>query len=174
MTEKAHETLSAVLPPDLQGALPELVSAGAGLSRLLAPAPCTCMQGIPSGAQVPYWTDSFGNSTRIDYGTGHETCFVAFLYCLARLGVLQPGDAAALGLRVFDCYVQLMRRVQTTYWCAALHCQGSADVSRLHVLFMPEHAGILPVLDVTAHEQPLSPCAHQAGASRLARRVGPG
>ena len=29
-----------------------------------------------------YLADSFGNAIRIDYGTGHETTFVAFLYCL--------------------------------------------------------------------------------------------
>lgn len=29
-----------------------------------------------------YLADSFGNPTRIDYGTGHETTFVALLYCL--------------------------------------------------------------------------------------------
>ena len=26
-----------------------------------------------------YLTDSFGNATRIDYGTGHETNFVIFI-----------------------------------------------------------------------------------------------
>ncbi len=31
-----------------------------------------------------YFADSFGNATRIDYGTGHETTFVALLYCLVR------------------------------------------------------------------------------------------
>ena len=29
---------------------------------------------------APYFLDSFGNCTRIDYGTGHETNFCAFLY----------------------------------------------------------------------------------------------
>lgn len=27
---------------------------------------------------LPYLYDSFGNATRIDYGTGHETCFIIF------------------------------------------------------------------------------------------------
>lgn len=27
----------------------------------------------------PYLLDSFGNATRIDYGTGHETNFIIFL-----------------------------------------------------------------------------------------------
>ncbi|KAF2291570.1 hypothetical protein GH714_025711 [Hevea brasiliensis] len=40
---------------------------------------------------VPYFTDSFGNSSRIDYGTGHETNFAAWLYCLARMGIIKEG-----------------------------------------------------------------------------------
>jgi serine/threonine-protein phosphatase 2A activator len=66
---------------------------------------------------VPYLIDSFGNETRIDYGTGHETTFIAFLFCLARLGIVTPQrDAVALVNKVFDRYVRLMRRIQTTYW----------------------------------------------------------
>ena len=44
---------------------------------------------------VPYFTDSFGNATRIDYGTGHETAFCALLCCLAKLGVLTRPDLQA-------------------------------------------------------------------------------
>eukprot|EP00955_Chlamydomonas_euryale_P046724 353484-Chlamydomonas_euryale.AAC.6 len=40
----------------------------------------------------PYLADSFGNATRIDYGTGHETTFAALLFCLARLGLLTEDD----------------------------------------------------------------------------------
>lgn len=66
---------------------------------------------------VPYLIDSFGNETRVDYGTGHETTFIAFLFCLARLGVVTPEhDSVALVIRVFNRYVRLMRRIQTTYW----------------------------------------------------------
>lgn len=50
---------------------------------------------------APYLVDSFGNSTRIDYGTGHETTFVAFLYCLARLGFFSGEDGPGLVLFVF-------------------------------------------------------------------------
>ena len=65
---------------------------------------------------TPYFIDSFGNETRIDYGTGHETNFIAFIYCLAKLGVLKPCDAADIVLRVFHHYILFMRRIQTTYW----------------------------------------------------------
>jgi len=76
------------------------------------PTPCPCVsQLLPpelSSAAVellPYWLDSFGNPTRIDYGTGHETTFVAFLYCLAALGLVTEGDRAALVCVVFDRWV---------------------------------------------------------------------
>ena len=54
-------------------------------TRLLEEAPSLCRSLLPpdiQGAEVelsPYLTDSFGNPTRIDYGTGHETTFVVFL-----------------------------------------------------------------------------------------------
>ena len=65
---------------------------------------------------APYWLESFGNGTRIDYGTGHETNFAAFLYCLARLGLVDESDCEALVLVVFKRYLDLMRKIQTTYW----------------------------------------------------------
>ena len=92
----------------------------------------------PSAVELtPYLVDSFGNSTRIDYGTGalalthalagsvdlvrraplpprsgHETAFCALLFCLARLGVLREGDLQAAVTRVFARYLSLMRKVQ--------------------------------------------------------------
>ena len=62
-------------------------------TRLLDQAPQLLADLLPDPLQgagvelLPYLLDSFGNPTRIDYGTGHETNFVALLYCLARLGV---------------------------------------------------------------------------------------
>jgi len=63
-----------------------------------------------------YFVDSFGNATRIDYGTGHETTFCAFLYCLSRLGVFSEADYGCVVSLVFNKYLNLMRRIQTTYW----------------------------------------------------------
>ena len=60
--------------------------------------------------------DSFGNRTRIDYGTGHETTFVAWLYCLSTLGVFGEQDRIALVSHVFLTYLTVMRKLQTTYW----------------------------------------------------------
>lgn len=64
---------------------------------------------------VPYLLDSFGNPTRIDYGTGHEMAFVMLLCCLFHLGALDEADLAAVGLRVFAEYMALAREVQQGY-----------------------------------------------------------
>lgn len=63
----------------------------------------------------PYLTESFGNDTRIDYGTGHEACFVLWLYCLFEIGFLTAADLTAVVLRVFNAYLQLMRQMQLDY-----------------------------------------------------------
>ena len=53
----------------------------------------------------PYLADSFGNATRIDYGTGHEANFMAWLLCLARLGLLRRTDNQAVAAVVFNRWV---------------------------------------------------------------------
>lgn len=51
---------------------------------------------------APYLTMSFGNPTRLDYGTGHETSFVIMLACLRKLKLLDgPEDLTNIPLR-FD------------------------------------------------------------------------
>jgi len=63
----------------------------------------------------PYLLDSFGNSTRIDYGTGHEMAFVMFLCCLFKVGALEQSDKLAVGLTVFNVYMELVRELQQVY-----------------------------------------------------------
>ncbi len=60
-------------------------------------------QVLPPGLQdavtevAPYLLHSFGNAVRLDYGTGHETTFVAFLYCLAATGRASMINVLLLG-----------------------------------------------------------------------------
>jgi len=42
-----------------------------------------------------YIVDSFGNPTRIDYGTGHEMSFCMFLCGLYKVNVLKQSDSKA-------------------------------------------------------------------------------
>jgi serine/threonine-protein phosphatase 2A activator len=63
-----------------------------------------------------YLSNSFGNRTRIDYGSGHELNFFLWLLCLNRMGYLPPATFPALILVVFPRYLRLMRAVQSTYY----------------------------------------------------------
>lgn len=58
-----------------------------------------------------YWEESFGSYERIDYGTGHELNFVAFLFCLFKLGVFKEADLCATINKVFQRYLVLMRKL---------------------------------------------------------------
>ncbi|EFA83451.1 serine/threonine-protein phosphatase 2A regulatory subunit B' [Heterostelium album PN500] len=63
----------------------------------------------------PYLIDAMGNATRLDYGTGHELHFVAWLYCLRAVGVVGVDDETALVLKVFPTYLTLIRKLQRIY-----------------------------------------------------------
>jgi len=71
-----------------------------------------------------YLKDSFGNRTRIDYGTGHEMTFVMFLACLFKIGALEDSDRPAVGLQVFSTYMDLSRSLQETYRMEPAGSQG--------------------------------------------------
>ncbi len=63
-----------------------------------------------------YFLQSFGNRTRIDYGSGHELNFMIWLLCLYQLRIITPSDFRPLVLKVFTRYLTLMRRIQSTYY----------------------------------------------------------
>jgi len=71
-----------------------------------------------------YLKDSFGNATRIDYGTGHEMAFVFYLCSLFLVGVWKEEDRAAVGLKVFSSYMNLCRKLQNTYRMEPAGSQG--------------------------------------------------
>lgn len=63
-----------------------------------------------------YFLQSFGNRTRIDYGSGHELNFILWLLSLYQLQIIKPSDFRHLVLLVFMRYLTLMRVIQSTYY----------------------------------------------------------
>lgn len=66
-----------------------------------------------------YLMGSFGSPQRLDYGTGHELSFLAFLGCLWKLGFFQKSEPGAeerhIVLGVFEQYMRLVRALIKTY-----------------------------------------------------------
>ncbi|XP_012233287.1 serine/threonine-protein phosphatase 2A activator-like [Linepithema humile] len=88
LQQNAAEELKRVLPEKLHRAIPEIVQ---------------------------YLDESFGNPTRIDYGTGHEMAFLMFLCCMFKIGAFKEDDKVAVAIKVFNRYLELVRRLQLTY-----------------------------------------------------------
>jgi len=72
-----------------------------------------------------YFINSFGNNTRIDYGTGHEMCFATWMLTLQLLNFVSTEHHMALVLRVFARYLDVVRELQKVY---ALEPAGSHGV----------------------------------------------
>ncbi|KAK7080396.1 Serine/threonine-protein phosphatase 2A activator [Halocaridina rubra] len=71
-----------------------------------------------------YLVESVGNSTRIDYGTGHEFAFIMFLTCVFKIGALVEKDSVATVNKVFNSYIDMCRKLQLTYKMEPAGSQG--------------------------------------------------
>lgn len=64
----------------------------------------TLQQHANDPAVIPelkaYLLGSFGSAQRLDYGTGHELSFLAFLACLSKINAFAPGEERAIVIGV--------------------------------------------------------------------------
>ncbi|SCU95918.1 LAMI_0F04412g1_1 [Lachancea mirantina] len=81
-----------------------------------------------------YLIESWGNSSRIDYGSGHELNFVCFLYVLQEFGVLKINDSRNIVLILFRRYLKIMRELETLYWLEPAGSHGVWGLDDYHFL----------------------------------------
>ena len=75
----------------------------------------TTSENTPYAELESYLLGSFGSAQRLDYGTGHELSFLAFLGCIWKLGGFQSQQRSGLEERnivlgLIDPYVALLKR----------------------------------------------------------------
>ncbi|KAJ4315931.1 Serine/threonine-protein phosphatase 2A activator 1 [Neodidymelliopsis sp. IMI 364377] len=116
-----------------------------------------------------YFIGSFGSSQRLDYGTGHELSFLAFLGCLWKLGAFpasQDGDQErGIVLGVIEPYLVLIRRLILTY---TLEPAGSHGVWGLD-----DHSFVSYIFGSAQLSPPISNPAEVATEGSLANAPNP-
>lgn len=112
-----YDALTAEAPSMLKKLIPQSDKAASHLDEVLS-----------------YFTESWGNRTRIDYGSGHELNFVCFLFCARQLGAYSEQEYAAVVLKGFTRYMSVMRVLQKTYWLEPAGSHGVWGLDDYHFL----------------------------------------
>jgi len=88
LEEHSHQLHTDLLPIELINILPELLH---------------------------HFNSSFGSFARLDFGTGHELSFLAYLTILRMVGLLKVEDEQAMVTRIFVAYLSVCRKLQAVY-----------------------------------------------------------
>lgn len=82
----------------------------------------------------PYILDMFGNTTRIDYGTGHEFNFIVLFFCLYKLEIIRTEHLASVIVHAFVSYIKTMRKLQIDYLLEPAGSHGVWGLDDYHCL----------------------------------------
>jgi hypothetical protein len=89
-----------------------------------------------------YLIDAFGHPVRLDFGTGHESSFMVFLYSLFKLGCFGnpptappcPKSLKSITLSIWTQYLCITRGVQTEYMLEPAGSHGVWGLDDYHCL----------------------------------------
>ncbi|EAL67602.1 hypothetical protein DDB_G0279655 [Dictyostelium discoideum AX4] len=81
-----------------------------------------------------YLQNSWGDKQRIDYGSGHELNFICFLLCLVKIKFIKREEYELLVLIIFNKYLNMMRRLQESYWLEPAGSHGVWGLDDYHFL----------------------------------------
>ncbi|WFD24764.1 Serine/threonine-protein phosphatase 2A activator 1 [Malassezia equina] len=122
---------------------------------------------------APYLLDAFGSFVRIDYGTGHELHFVAWLCFLVRVGALPPtkDTETRLALEVIPAYLHVTWHLQDRYALEPAGSHGVWGLDDYH--FVPYILGAAQLRDSALNPAEISDAALYPFAKRREPRTGP-
>ena len=83
---------------------------------------------------MPYMLECFGNSKRIDYGTGHELNFVCILIILIEVQWLKTEELQKVIQIVFKKYISVCKSIQTIYKLEPAGSKGVYGLDDFHFL----------------------------------------
>ncbi|KAL0223299.1 hypothetical protein P9112_002689 [Eukaryota sp. TZLM1-RC] len=81
-----------------------------------------------------YLMNSFGDFSRIDYGTGHELNFVFFLFALYKQSLIKTSDLPSIALHTIQRYLHFCYHLQDKYRLEPAGSQGVYSFDDFHIL----------------------------------------